>query len=82
MNRLQMVLAATAIVVGGALSLVSPYFLVLPLVTVVIRLLTYGSRLRKVRGRVRFAVLGPLLDMLYSLGFLQGMVASAVGKRL
>jgi hypothetical protein len=77
-----MILAATAIVVGGALSLVSPYFLVLPLATVIIRLLTYGSRLRKIRGRVGFAFLGPLLDMFYSLGFLEGMVASAVGKRL
>jgi glycosyltransferase involved in cell wall biosynthesis len=81
-NRLQMILSAAAITGGTALALVSPYFLLLPLFTIVVRLLTYGSRLRKIKGRMRLALLGPLLDMFYSIGFLQGVIASAVGKRL
>jgi glycosyltransferase involved in cell wall biosynthesis len=82
MNRLQMILAATAITLGLVLAFVSPVFLALPLATVFIRILTYGSRLRKIHGRIRFALLGPLLDIFYSFGFLEGLGASAVGKRL
>jgi GT2 family glycosyltransferase len=82
MNRLQMIVTSIAMVAGLALTLVSPYFILLPFFTVVIRLLTYASRLRKVNSRIRLALLGPLLDMFYSIGFLEGVIASAVGKRL
>ena len=82
MNRLQMILAATAIIAGLALTVISPYFILLTLFTVATRLLTYGNRLRKVHGRIRLALLGPVLDMFYGIGFLQGIFASVVGKRL
>jgi glycosyltransferase involved in cell wall biosynthesis len=82
MNRLEMILAAMAITAGLALTAISPYFVLLPLFTIVTRLLTYGNRLRKVHGRLRLALLGPALDMSYAIGFLQGISASVVGKRL
>jgi hypothetical protein len=82
MNRLQMILAATTITAGIALTIISPYLVLLSLFTVVTRLLTYGNRLRKVHGRIRLAFLGPALDMFYAIGFLQGIFASVVGKRL
>ncbi len=81
-NRLQMMLAAAAIALGIALTLVSPYFLLLSVSTVGIRLLTYRSGLRKVQGRMSLALFGPLLDMIYSIGFVEGIIASAIGRRL
>jgi hypothetical protein len=82
MNRLQMLLSATVITAGLALAVLFPYFIFLPLSMAIIRLLTYSSRLRKIRGRVRLALLGPVLDIFYSVGFLEGIIASAAGRQL
>lgn len=81
-NRVEMLLSAVAVAVGMLLAFISPYFLLLSLSTVALRMLVYASRLRRVHGRVRFALLGPLLDMFYSVGFVEGLIASSVGKRL
>ena len=81
-NRLQMLLSATAIAAGLLLALISPYFLLLSVSTVMLRILIYASRLRKLHGRVRLSVFGPLLDLFYSVGFVEGLVSSSVGKRL
>src|SRR5713101_6102460 len=82
MNRLQMLLSATVITAGLALAVLFPYFIFLPLSMAIIRLLIYGSRLRKIRGRIRLALLGPILDIFYSVGFLEGIIASAAGRQL
>jgi len=82
MNRLQMLLSATVITAGLALAVLFPYFIFLPLSMAIIRLLIYGSRLRKIRGRIRLALLGPILDIFYSIGFLEGVIASAAGRQL
>src|SRR5438105_1607090 len=81
-NRLQMLLSATAIAAGLLLALISPYFLLLSVSTVMLRILVYASRLRKLHGRIRLSVFGPLLDLFYSVGFVEGLVSSSVGKRL
>jgi glycosyltransferase involved in cell wall biosynthesis len=82
MNRLQMLLSATVITAGLALAVLFPYFIFLPLSMAIIRLLIYGSRLRRIRGRIRLALLGPILDIFYSIGFLEGIIASAAGRQL
>ncbi len=82
MNRVQMILSAAAIAGGLILAFISPYFVLLPLSVVILRIVTYFTRLRKVHGRMMLALFGPLLDIFYSIGFVEGLVASSVGKRL
>ncbi len=82
LNRLQMLLSATVIVTGIVLSLFSPYFLLLSLGAFIARSMTYLDGLAKVNGRLKLAFLGPLLDLSYSFGFLEGILSSSVGRRL
>src|SRR6266581_4347388 len=82
MNRVQMILSAAAIASGLILAFISPYFVLLPLSIVILRIVAYFTRLRKVHGRMMLALFGPLLDIFYSIGFVEGLVASSVGKRL
>ena len=81
-NRIEMLLSAVAVAVGLLLAFLSPYFLLLSVSTVALRILVYASRLRRVHGRIRFALFAPLLDMFYSIGFLEGLISSSIGKRL
>ena len=81
-NRLQMILSTVAIAAGLVLTLVSPFFLLVSVFTVILRILSYVAKLRKVHGRMRLALSGPLLDLLYSVGFVEGLLSSSVGKRL
>lgn len=79
-NRLQMIIGALAIILGIILSAVNPYFILLSIATAVLRVLTYSRGLGKVRGRIRFAPLGLLLDAVYSIGFFDGLVISLTGR--
>jgi GT2 family glycosyltransferase len=81
-NRIQMLLSAAAIAGGLILALISPYFLLLSLSAIALRILIYAARLRRVLGRTRLALFGPLLDLFYSIGFIEGLISSSVGKRL
>ncbi len=82
MNRLQMILSAFAMVAGVVLSIVSPYFLLLTMVSFLVRVLTYLIGLGRLQGSLKLAILGPILDLFYSIGFLEGLAFSSVGKRL
>jgi glycosyltransferase involved in cell wall biosynthesis len=82
MNRLQMILSSSAMVAGVVLSVLSPYFLLLSLGVFLGRCLTYLAGLERLRGHLKLAVLGPVLDIFYSVGFLEGLAFSSVGKRL
>ena len=77
-----MILSAAAMAGGLILAFISPYFVLLPLSVLILRIVTYFTRLRKVHGRMMLALFGPLLDIFYSIGFVEGLVASSVGKRL
>ncbi len=82
MNRLQMILSASTILVSVVLSILWPYFLLLTLGVILGRCLTYLAGLGRLRGHLELAVLGPLLDISYSIGFLEGLAYSSLGKRL
>jgi glycosyltransferase involved in cell wall biosynthesis len=82
MNRLEMLLATFAIVLGLALSLVSPLFILVSFAALILRILGYANRLGKIRGRIRLALLGPIMDAIYSIGFLDGLLVSATGRQL
>jgi glycosyltransferase involved in cell wall biosynthesis len=82
MNRLQMIISASAIVAGLLLSTISPYFILLSLATVGLRLYTYSSGLNKIRGKLRLAAVGPLLDFTYSIGFLEGILVRGLGRQV
>jgi glycosyltransferase involved in cell wall biosynthesis len=81
-NRIEMLLSASAIVAGLLLISISPYFLILSMSAAVVRMLTYAARLRKVHGRIMLALVAPLLDLTYAIGFTQGLISSSIGKRL
>ena len=79
-NRLQMTIGASLIILGIILSAVNPYFVFLSIATGALRVLTYARGLAKVRGRIRFAPLGLLLDAVYSIGFFSGLISSVSGR--
>lgn len=81
-NRIQMVLLSIAVVGGLTLSVLSPYFILVSLVALALRLLSYAVGMSKVRGRLRLALVGPVLDLTYSIGFLDGVVLGAMGRQL
>jgi GT2 family glycosyltransferase len=81
-NRIGMLLSASAMVAGLLLTVISPYFLILSMSVAVFRMLTYATRLREVHGRVMLALVGPLLDLAYAIGFSQGLISSIIGKQL
>ncbi len=81
-NRLQMILSAGAMATGLVLSVFSPYFLLLTVGVFLGRSLTYLAGLGRLRGRLEFALLGPFLDVFYSIGFLEGLAFSSFGRRL
>ena len=81
-NRLQMVLSSSAILAGIALSLFSPFFIILSLSAITFRLTNYAIGLKRLGGRLRFALVGPVIDVVYSLGFLQGVVKTGLGRQL
>jgi len=81
-NRVQMLLSTVALAAGLLLAFISPYFLLLSISSVALRVLVYAGRLRRVHGRMRFALFGPFLDIFYSVGFVEGLIASSTGKRL
>lgn len=82
LNRLQMIVAATAMVAGIILSFFSRYFLVLTAAAFLLRLMTYAGGLEKLQGHIELAFVGPIMDVFYSIGFLEGLVFSTVGKKL
>jgi len=82
MNRAQMLLSAGVIVTGVVLSVISPFFLLLSLGAFIGRSMTYLSGLGKLNGRLKLALLGPLLDFSYSFGFVEGLIFSSMGRRL
>src|SRR5260370_10143035 len=81
-NRIEMLLSASAVVGGLLLAFILPYFLILPISAAVLRILNYSARLHKVHGRMALALFGPLFDLTYSVGFIQGLLSSSFGKRL
>ncbi len=81
-NRVQMLLSAGVIVAGLLLSVISPFFLLLSLGAFIGRSMTYVSGLGKLNGHLKLALLGPLLDFSYSIGFVEGLVFSSMGRRL
>lgn len=82
LNRLEMIVAASLLVYGIILSFASPWFIFLPVAVAVLRIASYGNRLRKVGGKIRLALFGPLLDIVYSVGFTEGLVARSLGRQL
>jgi len=82
MNRLQMILFSFVTATGLILSLFSPYFLLASAGAIALRILTYSRGLHRIRGKTRLAVVGPLLDMTYSVGFVKGLVVSSMGGKL
>ncbi len=82
MNRAQMLLSAGVIVAGVLLSIISPFFLLLSLGAFIGRSMTYLSGLGKLNGRLKLAFLGPVLDLSYSFGFVEGLIFSSLGRRL
>ena len=81
-NRIEMILSSLAIVAGVALSLMSPYFISLSISVLAIRLMNYARGLRRLHGRIRLAVVGPILDLAYSFGFAEGVLMSSIGRQL
>jgi glycosyltransferase involved in cell wall biosynthesis len=82
LNRVTMLLSASAMIGGFVLSVFSLWFLLIPASVIVLRLLSYGRGLRRLNGRIRLALFGPLLDLLYSFGFAEGLIARTMGKEL
>jgi len=81
-NRLQMIMFSASLIGGILLSLVSPYFILISLAALLFRISTYASGLSRIRGRFRLALLGPILDVCYSVGFLDGIVVASTGGQL
>ena len=82
MNRIQMIVSASTIVVSLALSIFWPSFLLLTAGVFLGRCLTYLAGLGRLRGRLGLALLGPIVDIFYSIGFLEGLAYSSLGRRL
>jgi glycosyltransferase involved in cell wall biosynthesis len=81
-NRVEMLATGAVFVAGILLSVASPYFILLSVATAASRVLIYARRLAKVHGKIRFAIMGPLLDITYMIGFLEGTIISAAGGKL
>ena len=82
MNRLQMILSAVVIGAGILLSIISPYLILLSIGTLALRVYSYASGLSRIGGRLRLAIVGPVLDVVYSLGFLEGTVIRGLGRQV
>ena len=82
LNRATMILSAFTILSGLVLILLSLWFLLIPVGVALLRVLNYARGLRKVNGNIRLAMLGPVLDLLYSFGFAEGLVVRALGRQL
>jgi glycosyltransferase involved in cell wall biosynthesis len=81
-NRLQMTMSTLVIALGFGLTVISPYFVSLPVSAVTFRVVQYASGLNRLGAPARLALLGPVLDIVYSLGFIDGIVKSGMGRQL
>jgi glycosyltransferase involved in cell wall biosynthesis len=81
-NRLEMTIGASAMLAGLLLSFISPYFLLLALGACMVRCSSYVVGLRRLQAQSKLAFLGPILDIYYSFGFLEGLLFSSIGKKL